>query len=83
MLGRRRAECTTGRSGVTVKAPNFQFAAFILHIPQRSLPQLCYSPPGLILSPCAFCECLRVSLRRGRAVVVPRDVYYTSTDEQL
>ena len=50
MLGRRRAECTTGRSGVTVKAPNFQFAAFILHIPQRSLPQLCYSPPGLFES---------------------------------
>ena len=84
MLGRRRAECTTGRSGVTVKAPNFQFAAFILHIPQRSLPQLCYSPPGLFESVRLLpCECLRVSLRRGRAVVVPRDVYYTSTDEQL
>ena len=39
--------------------------------------------PQDFLSPCAFCECLRVSLRRGRAVVVPRDVYYTSTDEQL
>ena len=86
MLGRRIAECTTGRSGVTVKAPNFQFAAF--HTPHTTALSattllLAVAPSLDFLSRSVhghFRECLSTG---PPAVVVPRDVYYTSTDEQL
>jgi hypothetical protein len=88
VLGRRRERSATGRSGVTVKAPNFQLAAF--HTPHTTalsattllLATGLSSPWTVRCRPVRFRECLWCPCE-GHAGVVPRDVYYTSTDEQL